>query len=135
MRAVAGSALYVAGSLLGVDLPPGARDFMEPESYFRRVQWNVVMQTAWEQLGSARSGVSWVAPYVILDRGVRAPSLLMQRTLGMGRDWGKDQHSLGATQRFVVGALSAPRLLAILVRSVAPISQYASSGSGGPSLA
>jgi hypothetical protein len=68
MRALAGSALHVVGSLFRVALPERITGFAQPENYFRRVQWQLVQHAVLDQIAVSRPKTGQLASLLLLDR-------------------------------------------------------------------
>ncbi len=109
MRALAGSTLHAAASLLHLALPAAVVRFAEPETYVHRLQWHLVREALSEQLRLDPPRLGHAASCLVLDQPGLAPGLVVGTVF---------RHSLSCTgRRFWNGLATVPSLLAILSRT------------------
>ncbi|MDR7483327.1 MAG: nucleotidyltransferase family protein [Armatimonadota bacterium] len=114
MGALARSTLYVVSTLLGVSLPEQVARQVRPGGYARRVQWLVAMAAALEQFRSPGGGISWLAPYIVLDDVGRVPGLLVRRALFPNVYGPEGTGALSRGRRLLVVCSTLPELLKML---------------------
>jgi hypothetical protein len=119
MRALAGSTLQAAASLLGLVLPPAAARFAEPDTFVHRLQWRIVRQALSEQLLHDQPRLGPAASRLILDQPNMALALVVRTVLRPSSPGG--WHTLSCIgRRLRTGAASLPSLLAILSGTISP---------------
>jgi hypothetical protein len=79
MRALAGSTLHAVAWFFRITLPKTLTEFAEPESYFRRIQWQIVRHAVLEQFESSRLDTGRLASLLLPDRFSDAVSLIARR--------------------------------------------------------
>lgn len=114
MGALARSTLYVVSMMLRVSLPEQVALQVRPGTYARRVQWLVAMAAALEQFRDAGRGISWLAPYIVLDDVRRVPGLLVRRTLFPDAYGADGTGALSRGRRLLVVGATLPELLKML---------------------
>jgi hypothetical protein len=113
MRALAGSTLQAAASLLNLVLPAAAARFAEPDTYVQRLQWRIVRQALSEQLRLDLPRLGPAASRLILDQPSMALALVVRTVFRPNSPGGWTTLSC-IGRRLRTGASTVPSLLAIL---------------------
>lgn len=119
MWALTASTLYVLDVIFGVPIPEPVRVRVRPQSYFRRAQWRLVVDTVTARLGSeAGAHGRQLAPLLLLDH-VPDIAALVRRRAGLSAGQRIPSPSGARTTRRVLGgAWILPALAALLIRSI-----------------
>lgn len=118
ISALAKSTFYALGSLFGIPLPPEVLAMSRPNGYFERAQWQVSAFVIGEQLQYPfRPRLTWIAPFLIVDRKERVPLMLLKRLVGRwGSSDGRD--SAGAVRRGMMLLSALPSMGKIALSSI-----------------
>ena len=120
MRALAGSALYCAASLLQVRLPKEAGAFADPEGYVERIQWRIARQAALDHLAPCDTRtVGPLAPFLLVDHFRSIWPLMQQRVLRRSEQEGQLDQGVAAAipKRVMAGLSSLPSLMSVAARA------------------
>jgi hypothetical protein len=82
MKALVGSTLNSLAFLLGVVPPETMTTFVQPRTYFRRIQWQIVRYAVREQLEGTRLNARRLAALALPDRLTDAVALVARRASG-----------------------------------------------------
>ncbi len=118
MRALAGAALYVAASVLGVRLPAAAQEIARPGTYVQRVQWNVAARTVTDQFVRPYSALAPLAACLLVDRAGRIPGLIVRRAVYGARTYHESGNLSGLARRVAHGATALPATARVLIESL-----------------
>ncbi len=123
MEALWGSTLHIVDSMLHVTLPQQVRDYVRPESYFRRVQCRVARQAFQEHLSyRPNERIFRIASVLMVDHLSEVAPLWRRRTFPTTRDDQRGPVGPPALRRLKAGVFAMPSLVGILFKSAVPMS-------------
>lgn len=119
IRALTGSALYCAASLLKVRFPESMGEFPRPEGYVRRIQWGIAEQAILDHLTPRGDWtMARLAPFLIVDHLSNIWPLVQQGILRWSEREVQGDHPVAAGARRVMTGLShLPTLMSVVARA------------------